>query len=302
MKVRVGWEDRPQNVQEEEGKEKLGTEVYLPLVHYAHERLVDGSWEREEREKARAREKQLRDTPSAAPPLLPAAAPADAEADGEADTASGSGGSSTVAGSIHEDHDNEQDQMPPSMTASISIDKPQSPFGFGTFDPAPLLIRDTTPDLIDVEVKVSGGTYEVRGQGLVWWYDVPPPPASSSSSSSFPPSRSNAWSSAVDVSSTSASVSRPSKKPQGEKWEYTIEVKRRGGALPSPNKPKPKPKPKVKSASDSSNSKSGDKEYRGRSGGSRSTRGKGGRQEQSWLERICCPEDGGLFGLGCVVA
>jgi len=59
---------------------------------------------------------------------------------------------------------------------------------------APLLIRDSTPDLVDVEVKISGGRFVVRGQTLFWWYDAP------------------------------SAESEPRK-------EYTLEVKRRGGVL-----------------------------------------------------------------------
>ncbi len=40
-------------------------------------------------------------------------------------------------------------------------------------DPAPLLVRDDTPNLVDLQVSISGGRAEVRGQTLFWWYDVP---------------------------------------------------------------------------------------------------------------------------------
>ncbi|KAF8881269.1 hypothetical protein CPB84DRAFT_1751212 [Gymnopilus junonius] len=247
MKVRVGWEDA---VIRRDEQEELGTEVYLPLVHFAHERLINGSFEKAKSEKwndvhAHSEVKVL-------------------DSDADADAASGSGGSSTVAASSdHEDHD----QVPPSMTASTSSQKtkssptPPTKTPLITPSPAPLLIKDSTPDLIDVEVKVSGGRYEVRGQGLVWWYDVPPKPQGTEEGYGY----------------------GYGKGQEGGKWEYTIEVRRKGGVLPAP---KSKPRPGAKGVK-----VKGKPEPR---------QVEGARSERSWCEKICCPEDGSFFG--CCVA
>ncbi|KAF8898278.1 hypothetical protein CPB84DRAFT_1780793 [Gymnopilus junonius] len=94
MKVRVGWEDA---VIRKDEQEELGTEVYLPLVHFAHERLINGSFEETKWNDVHAHsEVKVLDS------------------DADADAASGSGGSSTVAAGS--DHEEDQDQVPPSMT------------------------------------------------------------------------------------------------------------------------------------------------------------------------------------------
>ncbi|PPQ75390.1 hypothetical protein CVT26_015472 [Gymnopilus dilepis] len=200
-------EDAAQIVGEEDGKGKLGAEVYSPLVHCVHERLLDGSCKREERARARLMAGEKEGAAAAANTVLNA----EAGAEEEADTASSSGGSSTVAGSIHEDQDQDQprDDTAPSMTSSTASHKPQTPSPFGSCDPAPLLIKNSTPDLIDMEVTVWWDVQSARpGAGVV--YDVPPPPSSSTTTSSFPSfppssSTSRTWSSAVDVSDPAAS-------------------------------------------------------------------------------------------------
>ncbi|KAJ3515597.1 hypothetical protein NLJ89_g1669 [Agrocybe chaxingu] len=94
--------------------------------------------------------------------------------------------------------------------------------------------------LLDVEVKVSTGHVKIQGQRLLWWYEVP--------------------------------------KPGEPAREYTLEVRRRGGVLPSPEKRR--------------------KERKERRAAERALekgqgQGKGG--QQGWCEQLC-PEDG-----GCVV-
>ncbi|KAF8881304.1 hypothetical protein CPB84DRAFT_1828104 [Gymnopilus junonius] len=226
MKVRVGWEDTV--IRRDEQKE-LGTEVYLPLVHFAHERLINGSFEKIKSEKwndvhAHSEVKVL-------------------DSDVDADAASGSGGSSTHDG-LHQLSKNQVIANSPTKTPLI------------TPSPAPLLIKDSTPDLIDVEVKVSGGRYEVRGQGLVWWYDVPPKPQGTEEGYGY----------------------GYGKGQEGEKWEYTIEVRRKGGVLPAP---KSKPRPSAKGVK-----VKGKPELR---------QVEGARSERSWCEKICCPEDDASF-------
>ncbi len=66
MTVSVGWEDRVRNAPPtEEGGEALATEVYVPLVHYAHPRLLeDAAQTVERRKRRRAWAKERADTQS----------------------------------------------------------------------------------------------------------------------------------------------------------------------------------------------------------------------------------------------
>jgi len=229
MIVSVGWDDRircppssssvitstkkenaevgVQPVQDPETDESLATEVYIPLVHYAHARLLEDKAEKPRLGRRQSKRRWVRkDT-----------------ADG-GDSASISSVGSSVREGERAQTTTTQDVHPLSMsvlttaTAASSDSEPGSRHSLhsGTtavdgrptdieldvVDPnvltqsmgAPLLIRDSTPDLVDVEVKISGGRFVVRGQTLFWWYDVP------------------------------SSESEPRK-------EYTLEVKRRGGVL-----------------------------------------------------------------------
>ncbi|KAF8959759.1 glycoside hydrolase family 5 protein [Flammula alnicola] len=189
--VSVGWEDRIQNGSEDsDEREPLGTEVYIPLVHYAHPRLL----EEDERSRLQRKESKRRWIQK------------DTGADGDAN-------SITSTSTLAEDGEADERDSPPSLhSGSTAVDakaekshipvkeslsQPPSPTPCAPIS-APLLIRDSTPDLIDVEVKVSAGRFDVRGQTLFWWYDVP-------------------------------AEGEPPK-------EYVLEVKRRGGVLKPPAK------------------------------------------------------------------
>lgn len=198
--VEVGVHD----VQEPETDESLATEVYIPLVHYAHARLLEDKpklrrreskrrWVRKDtgdgvdsasissvgssvREGERARTTQ--DLSMSVLTTTTAMTSTSTAASSDSDPCSRQSlhsGSTAVDGQPRDIIEQDGNVLRPAMGA-------------------PLLIRDSTPDLVDVEVKISGGRFVVRGQTLFWWYDAP------------------------------SSESEPRR-------EYTLEVKRRGGIL-----------------------------------------------------------------------
>lgn len=78
---------------------------------------------------------------------------------------------------------------------------------------------------LDLEVSVNGGRWELEGQVLKWWYPVPahsPKSAASSSQAQLPRSKSTA--------SIKAATKTPTIGKDG-KVEYTITIKRKGGAI-----------------------------------------------------------------------
>nr|GAT54098.1 predicted protein [Mycena chlorophos] len=128
-------------------EEELGSEIFVPLVHYAHSRLLRDS----------------ADTQSVA------------SLDEELPKGSNNASTVNLVG------------LPsgPDMTASTSSASTEVPS-------ADLRVTaEKGRDLVDIEVEVSGGRWEVEGQTLRWWYDVP---------------------------------------AEGER-EYTIDIRRRGGAI-----------------------------------------------------------------------
>lgn len=199
MTVSVGWDDRipspPSTTKagislDPETNEVLATEVYIPLVHYAHPRLLEdaakamkGVGPSVAGGRGRPRSRTPRPTPDAEPLSMSVLTTATA---------------TTVAASS----DSEPDTPRSLQSRSTAVGGQPAQRSFSTTPPslvgtAPLLIRDCTPDLVDVEVKISGGRFVVRGQTLFWWYDVP------------------------------SAEGEPRK-------EYTLEVKRRGGVLKRP--------------------------------------------------------------------
>ncbi|KAJ6567607.1 glycoside hydrolase family 5 protein [Mycena vulgaris] len=147
------------------------SEVFVPLVHYAEERLLAGGH--------RARQSAEAESISS----LEEAGPQRQHSAGKAST-NASTINLEVLPVLHED-------PPDAMTASTSS------ASTGT-DVAPADLRvaaEKGAELVDVEVVVSAGRWAVEGQVLRWWYDVP---------ASGEPDR-----------------------------EYTLEIRRRGGAIDS---------------------------------------------------------------------
>ncbi|PPQ78352.1 hypothetical protein CVT25_011635 [Psilocybe cyanescens] len=360
MVVWVGWEDRPppsrafddgtgagaeaEEDDGEEGREKrMPTEVFLPLVHYAHPRLLESPGSSKEKGSKKKNNVVLADERGRGgyPPTASMAslvAPHDGDGNGEVGGRGMSLESSVTLAPLHmhglkpvlskSSSSSDEDSPSPSptaappgtggrgpapvsmtasstgttaatlvntptpalasctastsssATATTTVNPSTSPnthtgTGINITNngvPAPLLISNTTADpLIDVEVSVSGGRYAVRGQSVLWWYDIP---------------------------------------KEGEaRREYVMEVKRRGGAMkrpPTKTKAKARKKNAQGAAGCSSASASVMSFFAG--AGSREKFGDDKEREKRRRERksrTCCEslcdEQGGLLG-GCVIA
>jgi len=89
-------------------------------------------------------------------------------------------------------------------------------------------------DALDLEVAINAGRWDVEGQVLKWWYPIPTGASSSPTSHlDLPSSKSftqvSAWQQQQQSSSQSA-LAPPKRNPDGT-VEYTITIRRRGGAI-----------------------------------------------------------------------
>ena len=179
---RTAYEGREVNEQEEEG---LATEVYIPLVHYAHPRLLcqgrASTPSTNKRPQLRRRKTSKLGN----------------------DATSTNSSSLSLSDSIRERAQTSEELEMETRSSADTAEQGCIESGSSTsllYDssiPGPLSLSppSSTPLLVDVEVKVSDGTWRVDGQTLFWWYDVP---------------------------------------GEGESpREYTIEVKRQGGVIKS---------------------------------------------------------------------
>ncbi|KAJ7231259.1 glycoside hydrolase family 5 protein [Mycena haematopus] len=149
--VRVAPTDRlrPGALGEKPNDEPPASEIYVPLVHYADERLLPRGY----------RDRQSAETASIS--SLDDAAPLTARRR----RGKGSPSASTI----------NLEAVPPilDMTASTSSS------GSGSTQVASPIIgkggnlRINGKDLVDVDVQVSSGRWSIEGQVLRWWYDVP---------------------------------------------------------------------------------------------------------------------------------
>jgi len=186
---------------EEEG---LATEIYIPLVHYAHPKVLESSWLAGGKSKKWSDEdvqliaKRVASnttlcsgddsslsTPTLTSPLL------DSKLNYGNNNASKSKSKSDL-------------KHPKITTESM----------------------ESTPGLVDIQVKVSDGHWSVCGQTLKWWYDDVVAPSSSSGSSSS----SSLGSGGLEEEEDSSSEKRDDGGDDVVK-KYTIEIRRRDGPL-----------------------------------------------------------------------
>jgi hypothetical protein len=135
--VCVGPEDRPQGGD-------LATEIFVPLVHFAREKLV----RRSEGEFGVEDEKMFQD-------------------------------GRKVRGSLED----QKPRLKSKSGSSVNLAFPMLSHSIDKINDSTLSSGQSTPkldfkvgedrDLVDVDVKVSAGRWQVSGQVLKWWYDVP---------------------------------------------------------------------------------------------------------------------------------
>ncbi|KAG5642860.1 hypothetical protein DXG03_002037 [Asterophora parasitica] len=144
--VRVAPDDLPVgNVGEGEDKGPLATEIYVPLVHYASDRLVRGGSSGQGGNEAAIKVEGIEDRGH--------------RRSGSATEQLAVSGRSSAVGSLW----GSSADLPAAMSASVDSTGSSATAGAG---PGEL-------DQVDIAVKVSAGHWEVEGQMLKWWYDVP---------------------------------------------------------------------------------------------------------------------------------
>jgi hypothetical protein len=158
----------------QEEEEDLATEIYIPLVHYAHSKILESSW----------------------------MAGGKSNHWSEEDTQLGA--RSRVESNVTLHHaissSTSTATLAPPLIGLDSKSKSDAKHQHGQHCKILNQSMESTPDLVDIQVEVSGGRWSVCGQTLKWWYDVP-------------------LSSGLD------------KDGEEDVKKYTIEIKRRGGAL-----------------------------------------------------------------------
>jgi len=178
----------------QEGEEEgLATEIYIPLVHYAHPKVLESSW------LAGGKSKKWSDEDVQLIAKRVAS-----------NTTLCSGDDSSLS--------------TPTLTSPLLDSKLNHAKSKSKSDLKHPRITtesmESTPDLVDIQVKVSDGHWSVCGQTLKWWYDASSGPSGSSSSSS-------------SLGSGGLEEDLSSEKRDGDDVvkKYTIEIRRRDGPL-----------------------------------------------------------------------
>ena len=144
--------------QDEEEEEGLATEIYIPLVHYAHPKVLESSWLAGGKSKKWSEED-----------VQQIARRVESNATLHSSAADSSLSTPTITSPLLDIHPNDSKSKSKLSDPELSSQSMES-----------------TRDLVDIEVKVSEGHWSVCGQTLKWWYcdDVLPSSTSGSSSGS----------------------------------------------------------------------------------------------------------------------
>ncbi|PPQ84643.1 hypothetical protein CVT24_007033, partial [Panaeolus cyanescens] len=240
-------------------REDCATEIFVPLVHFAHPRLLEGLFDKKANGNGSAvsiggGSDRWNTSTSRAPSTLDAGSRTaigmgSTTAIGMGSTTAldtsprgsvGSASTSSTAGSLRKRRsgvvegvagvDNDADAD--AVGAGVGVDNGGDGEGVGeeveggVRSGAPDPVDDYDGELVDLDVWVSEGRWDVKGQVLRWWYPVP------GSSEGGSVKSSGGMSSGKSGKSTSSVKSGKAGKggDDGEK-EYVIEIKRKGGAL-----------------------------------------------------------------------
>lgn len=207
MKVRVGADDRAgftdedaiaaaETIVGEMVEQEVPTEIFVPLLHFARDDIVQRAFGIPVAEKREVRAGQAANTANGNPnaatavPLLDDASTTSLP--GPAVTADAYTTGGVPKNSISSNGDD-----------SASRAKVQH---------AP---EDGEEDMLDLDVSINGGRVSVDGQVLRWWYPIP-------TTFTAPPQS--------ETTTTTDKTKEPQMGPDG-KVEYTITIKRRGGAI-----------------------------------------------------------------------